>query len=133
MQKITPAIWLIGKQFFTFIYQAPSFNPVKVWNSGAGNWSGEYSKPVTGDFNGDLMEDVAVLYGYESTHQSRLWVFLSTGSGYSPPALWWDSGPNNWDWVGNTVMIADYNNDGKDEVIILYNYGGSHCALFVFS
>ncbi len=97
-------------------------NPAMWWDSGPNNWDWEGSKLTTGDYNGDGRADIATLYGYQTTRQSKAWVFASNGNKFSSPAMWWDSGPNNWDWEGSKLTSGDYNGDGKTDIATLYGY-----------
>jgi len=107
--------------------------PAMWWDSGPNNWDWPGSKVTSGDFNGDGLTDVAVLYGYKTTRQSRLWVFISGGS-FEAPTMWWDSGPNNWDWEGSMLTSGDYDDDGVDDVGVLYGYTSTRqTRAFVFT
>ena len=107
-----------------FIRTLPiTLDPASTWDSGVGHWNLNGNKLAAGDFNGDGFDDVAVLYGYKSTRQSRLHVFISNGDNtFKSPTIWWDSGPNNWDWEGSKLTSGDYNDDGNTDLAILYGY-----------
>jgi len=101
----------------------PQIDPRSAWNSGQGNWSWDASKMTAGDFNNDGIDDVAVLYGYKTNRDVKAFVFLGNGlGGFSPSQLWWQAGPGNWDWDGSMLTSGDYNNDGIDDLSILYGY-----------
>ncbi|MFH9015603.1 FG-GAP repeat domain-containing protein, partial [Streptomyces sp. NPDC017943] len=100
--------------------------PVKAWDSGTGSWNWNLSKTVSGDFNGDGLADVGVLYKYPDTSDGRghtaLWTFTSTGSGFNAPVKAWDSGTGSWDWDSSAPVSGDFNGDGKSDVGVLYKY-----------
>ena len=96
--------------------------PVIWWNSGPNNWDADGSKITVGDYNNDNMDDVGILYGYQSTRQSKAWIFTSSGTAFNSPTVWWDSVPNNWDWDGSKLTSGDYDNDGASDFGILYGY-----------
>ena len=114
-----------------------AFNPpAEWWDSGINNWDWAGSKVTNGDYNGDGFDDLAVLYGYKTTRQCRLFVFISDGAGsYAAPVIWWDSGPGNWDWEGSKLTSGDFSGDGVfDDVAVLYGYGSTRqTKAFVFT
>ena len=103
---------------------ATAFNsPTVWWDSGPNNWDWDGSKLTSGDYDGDGDADLAILYGYKVTRQSKAWVFTSNGAtAFNSPTAWWDSGPNNWDWDGSIVTSGDYDGGGMSEMAILYGY-----------
>ncbi len=111
-----------------------AFNkPTAWWDSGPGNWDWVGSKLTSGDYNGDKKDDMAVLYGYAREHQTRAFVFIAGSDTFNLPTAWWDSGPGNWDWSGSKLTSGDYNGDKKDDLGVLYGYGGGHSAVYDFS
>lgn len=122
-----------GAQTRAFVFLsngATLTSPIQWWDSGAGNWEKNGSKIVMGDLNGDGRDDLATLYGYSGA-RTRLFVSLSTGAAFNTPAIWWDSGPGNWDWVGSKLSAGDFNADGRDDIGILYGYSGARTAFWV--
>ncbi len=105
------------------------------WDSGIGNWDWAGSKVASGDFNGDGLMDLVAFYGYGATRQTKAWVFLNNGNGgYNAPVVWWDSGPNNWDWDGTKLTVGDYNGDGLADIGVLYGYAAQRqTKAFVFT
>lgn len=119
----------------TLLYQLTAngsggFTNQLVWDSGPGNWSWGGSNLVAGDFNGDNKDDIAVIYGYGGS-RTRSFVFASNGSVLTAPTAWWDSGPGNWDMAGTKLTAGDFNNDGRDDLFMLYGYSGARTRAFV--
>ena len=95
----------------------------QIWfHAGPGNWDWAGSKLVTGNFNGDTMDDIGILYGYQTERDVIFFVFPSNGFTFSSSQSWFHAGPNNWDWIGSKLTVGDYNGDGRDDVGILYGY-----------
>ncbi|MCT9008046.1 S8 family serine peptidase [Streptomyces rhizosphaerihabitans] len=128
---------------WTFTSTGTDFNnPVKVWDSGTGDWDWDNSELVAGDFNGDGKSDVGALYKYANTSDGRghsaLWTFTSTGAGFNKPVKLWDSGTGSWTADNSKLVAGDFNGDGKSDVGALYKYadtsdGRGHSALWTFT
>jgi len=108
-------------------------NPSMWFLSGAGNWSVNnaiYS--VSGDFNGDGFDEIASMYDYGSNDMG-INVFSASGSTFTW-TQWYRSGKNMWGVAYTKYLTAgDYNNDGKDEITAMYDYGNNNMGLNVFS
>lgn len=99
------------------------------WASQPGYFDATKCKSIVGDFNGDGKDDLAVLYNYGGS-TIKIWLFFSNGSGFSAPAEAFYS--TGWSWDASKVVAGDFTGDGKDDIGILYNYGGTTSALWVF-
>jgi hypothetical protein len=117
--------------------------PQVAWES-SGSWTWSAVKLTSGDFNGDGRTDIAALYNYgesaDGVNQTKLWVFTSTGDGFSDPKVVWDSqsaGGGSWTWASSKLTSGDFNGDGKADVGVLYDYGQSagvnHTGLWSFT
>ncbi|PJM95122.1 FG-GAP-like repeat-containing protein [Streptomyces sp. CB01373] len=86
------------------------------------------SQVVSGDFNGDGREDVAVFYDNgtspEGKNRCSLHVFYSTGTGFAEPKKVWST-PGGFTFASSKLTAGDYNGDGKDDIAVFYNGGKS--------
>ncbi|MFI1014804.1 trypsin-like serine protease [Streptomyces sp. NPDC020965] len=116
--------------------------PRKVWSTPGGfTWAA--SKVTSGDYTGDGRDDIAVLYNggkaADGRNISSLYIFASTGSGFSAPRKsWTTSSTGSFNWNASKVTSGDYNGDAKDDVAVLYDRGTSPegrrlSALFTFA
>ncbi|MFJ9622042.1 FG-GAP-like repeat-containing protein [Streptomyces sp. NPDC101181] len=126
---------------YTFTSTGTGFaNPRKTWTaSGSFTWS--RSKVVSGDYNKDGKDDVAVLYdggtSADGKFVSSLYTFTSGGADFDNPRKTWTSS-GSFNWNATKPTSGDYNGDGRDDVAVLYNRGtteaGVHqSALFTFA
>ena len=114
-----------------------------AYQGNAGWWtsSGGYSvaqivgRYVSGDFNGDGKDDVAVFYDYGGSGAARIHVWLSTGSSftYQGDLGWWNvaSGYSPV-YVGDRMTVGDFDRNGKDDVAVMYDYGLNNTRIHVF-
>lgn len=123
----TSAVWVMQNNGSGFD------NPVLLWMSGHGDWEAARSKPMIGDYNGDSKDDIVIFYDYGNA-TSAVWTMLNSGNPapntFNSPALGWMSGRGDWEAARSRPMISDYNADGKDDVLIFYDYGGSTSAVW---
>ena len=106
-----------------------SFGPVVSWyRSGAGGVNAGAAWPIVGDFNGDGKPDVLMMYDYGNSWTQFL-LFPNTGSGFSNFRAIWNSGVGNWTWGWSVPLTADFNSDGKPDVVVMYNYGNNDTGL----
>jgi hypothetical protein len=82
---------------------------------------------VKGDFNGDGIEDVAVVYQYPN-YEIKIWVFLGlSGGGFQSPQPWYDSGPNGFDVKRAKVVAGQFVGSGRTDIAFLYDLSASGC------
>lgn len=88
---------------------------------------------LTGDFNGDGREDLALFESYPSA-DTAIRVRLATGSSYSAFTTWWRSGAGVFDmsWVGDRLTAGDFDGDNQDEIAVFYGYADNRMNLIVF-
>ncbi|MEV7114105.1 FG-GAP-like repeat-containing protein [Streptomyces anulatus] len=111
---------------FTFTSNGAGFAaPKQTWtSSGSFDWS--KSKPVSGDFNGDGKDDLAVFYNggqaVDGKYVSLVFTFTSNGAAFNNPTTSWTSS-GSFDWSKSKPVPGDLNGDGKDDLAVLYNGG----------
>jgi hypothetical protein len=100
-----------------------TFSRVQVWwSSGSTTWDWSRIKVVAGDFNGDGKTDVGLYCDYGG-RTAKMWVLRSTGSGFAPPKVWWDSGTAG---VASTLVklaAGDFTGDRRADVAMLLDFG----------
>lgn len=124
-------------KIFTYMSTGSSFGGSQAWVS----WpSGAYSAScvddrfVSGDFNGDGKDDIAVMYRHGSMPaQVNLYTYLSTGSSFSGSQNFrqWPSGAYSTNCVGGRFTVGDFNNDGKDDIGVLY-FANNQSKIFAY-
>ncbi|WP_228181683.1 FG-GAP-like repeat-containing protein [Streptomyces anulatus] len=105
--------------------------PFTSWTSPAGNWTAARDKQVTGDFNGDGRDDLAVFHGY-SDGSNKIFTFLAapTGGFNSAVGSWTSTSWGSWDRT--TVHAGDFDGDGRDDIAGWYDYADGHDSIYVF-
>ncbi|MFC1461459.1 FG-GAP repeat domain-containing protein, partial [Verrucomicrobiota bacterium] len=83
-----------------------------VFKHGGESWGGLGYEPVSGDFDGDGIWDLAVYY--EPTGQ---W-FIRTASG--DPIVW----AQQWGGLGYEPVFGDYNGDGVSDMAVYHEATG---------
>ena len=105
------------------------FDPkILYYDAGEGAWNVYGSTWLTGDVNGDGLDDVVAFTNDWNARVSTT-MFL-TGTGMAPQE-WHDSGEGNWDWTRSKVVVDDFTGDGNADFGTLYDYGGSHTRFWV--
>lgn len=92
--------------------------------------STKMSNSITGDFNSDGFQDIAVMYNYGSPNMG-IWVFLNDGNNNFNPQRWYHT--TGWDMTKSGKIVAgDFNRDGKTDIATMYDYGSSSIGIWVF-
>jgi hypothetical protein len=84
------------------------------------DWGGHFVA-VVGDFNADGLDDVARVHGLGG--QTVIDVFAGSGNHFDV-SRWDDSGLGGY-WPGQQYLAGDVDGDGRDDIIRVFNDGGS--------
>lgn len=103
--------------------------PQEVWSAEPGGFDYTRVKWASGDFNNDGRDDVAAFYGY-ADGAVAVWSFLSQAAG--PPRTVRSAmlPAGTWNWSLSSVMAGDVNGDGRDDLVLPYDYGGGVTGIF---
>ncbi|MEU0148566.1 VCBS repeat-containing protein, partial [Streptomyces sp. NPDC006288] len=112
--------------------------PYTAWISAGNQWDEKVTKKVNGDFNGDGISDIAVMYYYDSGQRAgdrSLWTYLGKGDGtYNSPFESWVSHGNRWGTFSRaTLQAGDFNGDGRDDIAAWYDYADGSDKLWTFT
>lgn len=106
-----------------------------LWTQTRVNYAPEEVKNrfVSGDFDGNGEDEIASFYDYGNS-TTKIHRFYDEGGGYKTSTPW-NSGTGNFnaDSITNKVVAGDFNGDGSDEILVLYDYKNSNVTMFQFS
>jgi hypothetical protein len=117
-----------GDDTALFVFPAGGTNFQQAWRSGKGRWAWENSQIASADVRNSGKTELCALYDHGGD-DTALFVFPAGGTSFQQA---WRSGKGNWRWENSKVAGAAVRNVGKAELCVLYNYGDSGTALFVF-
>ena len=115
-----------GAEILTSISDGSDFSTSSPWWKTSSGYALEKvdNRMVTGDFNADGRDDIAVFYDYGSG--ARIHTFLSTGYSfrYQGSSGWWKTSSGYaLEKVDNRMVTGDFNADDTDDIAVLYDYG----------
>ncbi|MEV5969316.1 FG-GAP-like repeat-containing protein [Streptomyces sp. NPDC051921] len=106
--------------------------PVAAHTNGAWTWRVSQSQWVAGDFNGDGRDDLAALYGY-GDGANGMFTFLGKADGtFTALQRSAYTAPGNWDATKGKLVAGDFNGDGRDDVVMIYDHGNSTSGGYTF-
>lgn len=86
---------------------------------------------MAGDFNGDGKDDIAAIYDYGDS-KTAIHIWKSNGSGFDETQTWFYSNQYNAENITERVTVGDFNGDGKDDIVSMYDYGNNTIILHVW-
>lgn len=117
--------------YLTFLSTGSLFSPWTTWwDSQCNGLAWSQSKLVSGDFTGDAIVDVGVLYDFSSgcsghAADSAWLISVSTGSQFQLWQKWWDSTCGGVSWAVSKPIAGDFNGDSKADAVLLYDLSGN--------
>ena len=84
-----------------------------------------------GDFNGDGLDDIAVMYGY-TKYRTEIHVFLSTGTVFQGWQTWFADSSYESSRTAGRFTAGDFNGDGLDDIAAMFEYGLYNSCIHVF-
>lgn len=112
-----------------FINGSAYQGPTGWFQSGTFAMSNVGGRMVGGDFNNDGKGDVAMIY--DNGGGFAVYRFLSTGSDFNYDSVTVATSGYDLAQVGEHVAAADVNGDGKDDIVMAYQYGDGTMRLHV--
>ena len=119
-------------QWHVFLSTGTEFSE-EIWKTDAEYYvSCAGGKVVAGDFNGDGLDDTAVIYKY-TVHATSVHVFLSKGNGFEAWQTWFsDNVSYPSDSLIDRIAAGDFNGDGLDDIAAVYEYSKYNMSIHVF-
>lgn len=105
----------------------------KWWSTGYDSNQTRW-RVVEGDFVGDSKPDLAAFYDYGScVTRIHVWENQSGSYVYTGGSGWWYSTGYCVSAINGRVVSGNFNNSGKEDIAVLYDYGGTSSRIHVFT
>ncbi|MFH8725392.1 FG-GAP-like repeat-containing protein [Streptomyces termitum] len=105
-------------------------NPPQEYHTEApGDWNNSHSKWVSGDFDGNGRTDLVGFYGY-SDGRVAAFSYLTQAGGNSLRRSSINLPAGQWNWSRSVQLAGDVNGDGRDDLVLVYDYDGGVTGFF---
>ncbi|SFM50354.1 FG-GAP repeat domain-containing protein [Shimia aestuarii] len=100
-----------------YLSEGDGFGDAFIWSAATPTEYASNQRWLTGDFDGDGLDDVVVIHGAGGAlHQQ---VFLSEADGFADAADWLPDVPMSF-WSAQTWLADDFNGDGLDDLVAIF-------------
>jgi hypothetical protein len=128
--KAGPAVFYDQQDGTGRIYRWTSngstFGNTATYDSGSYSLANVGDRFVSGDFSGDGKDDIATAYqNADGTFSFYVWK-----NGLSSTGVWYTSGPFDLSRVAGRMVAGDFNNDGKDDLALVYDVGDGTMRIY---
>ena len=102
-----------------------------VWlTTGPNTFRLNRAKFAVADVTADGKDDLVALYDVGAGN-SGLFVFRSTGSGFSPAEKWWDGESYTWNRA-RSILAGNFSGNGHDGLMVAYQYDNFQMRIHYF-
>ncbi|MHB0975783.1 MAG: right-handed parallel beta-helix repeat-containing protein [Candidatus Aquicultorales bacterium] len=115
--------------FWSFNMSGSALSAKKFFDSN--HWDATRSTVLAADYSGDGQDDVMVAYNYGGTTTGVFAFTAEGGTTFAYPKRVFLS--TTWDYSGSTLIPGDFNDDGVEDIGIIYDYGNSLMGAWVLS
>lgn len=104
------------------------FDMFTWWNVPGYNTNSITGRVVSGDFDGNGMDNIGAFYDNTNSNTNiHTWLSSGTHITYQGSSGWWAENNNGYDVQNITgrVVSGDFNNDGKSDISAFYDYSSA--------